>query len=239
MSILNNMEFWAVIISLISLGVSLQPKIAAKIKGPKLEIEANSGISLSHKYGFTNIMWHLTILNTGGTELRIKKIAITLTHNNNVVEIPARTYFKTMESISPILLSPFKLKPGEDTSHNFCFFPILNRNEDRMIREIESKAKIETAPDETTDTPRPMQFQTFKQLQSIYLQNFALSHGEYQIELDIETSAAQADIHRKFRFTLFEGDEKDLRDTTAGYISGNGVCRAPTDIVWFNIPLTD
>lgn len=232
-------KFWAVIISLISLIVSLYPSIRAKLKGAKLLIEPLDTISLSHKYGLTNVQWPLTMTNNGGTDIRVKKISINLTRSGAPVALPARTYFRTSNSLTPVMFTALKLKPGEEFSYNFGFYPVLDRKEERLLRELESKAKIETAP-ETPALPHPklLSLETLNQLTEFYKKNFYLKHGEYQIELFVVTVPPTKIPDCKFRFTIFEGDEEDLRNTTNGYISGQGVCTPATGIIWFNIPLS-
>jgi hypothetical protein len=239
MEIISDTRFWTVIISLTSLLISLYPSIRAKIKGSKLSIEVNNTISLSHKYGLTNVQWPLTFINDGGTDVRIKKISIKLTRNDKQVVLPAQSYYRTSESSSPVMFSSIKLKPGEEISHNFVFFPLLDRQEERTIRALESRAKIETAPDHSLiSAPKLVSPVTLSQLTEFYKRNFDLKHGDYQIELVIATSTPTKIPTYKFRFTIFEGDEDDLRSTTNGYVSGYGVCTPTTSTVWFNMPLS-
>lgn len=240
MEISLDTKFWALIISVTSLFVSLYPSIRAKIKGSKLLIEARDNIALSHKYGLTNIQWAITLINNGGVDIRIKHIFIKLTRNGVPVELPVRNYFRTSDSYIPVMFSALKLKPGEDLSYNFGFCPALDRKEDRLIRELESKAKIETASDGSLlSSPKLVSPGTLSQLTEFYKRNFYLKHGEYQIELFAITSPTAKIPDCKFRFTIFEGDEDDLRNTTNGYVTGDGVCSPPVGTVWFNIPLSD
>lgn len=240
MEIFSDMKFWAVLISLVSLCVSLYPSVRAKIKGAKLNIEIHDNIAVSHKYGWTNLQWNITLINTGGLDVRVKGISLKLIRDGKSIEIPARSYYQSTDSISPVIFTSLKLKPGEEIAHNYVFFPYLDRKEERLIRELESKAKVETAPDITMfTTPKALSQDTYDQLHEFYERNFDLKHGEYQLELHVKTHPIAKAPGHKYRFTIFEGDEEDLRNTTAGYKTGAGVCTPAIGVVWFNIPLTN
>lgn len=238
MEIFSDMKFWAVLISLVSLCVSLYPSVRERIKGAKLNIEIHSTIAVSHKYGLTNVQWNITLINTGGLDIRIKGISLKLIRNGRIVELPARSYYKSTDSITPIMFTSLKLKSGEEVAHNYVFFPYLDRKDERLIRELESKAKIETAPDMAMfGPPKSLSQDTYDQLHEFYKHNFDLKHGEYQLELHVKTHPIAKVSDQKFRFTVFEGDEEDLRNTTTGYKTGAGVCTPAIGTVWFNIPL--
>ncbi|MCQ2994159.1 hypothetical protein NLO95_08525 [Pseudomonas syringae] len=247
MDLLSDLKFWALVISLISLAFSILPTIRNWWKGKNLAIEAQGGVMLSHKWGYTNINWTLTFINTGGTPLRIKNINIVVKKEGGIpVTIPVQTFFRTFDAKVPTLYSALVLKPNEETTHTFCFYHKPPRFEEKAISEITSAARRELSAPVIGPGPlvgdmlRPtLSADTLNRLEAIFKEKFYLTCGEYELGVNALDEHGNTLATRKFRFTLFESDESDLRNIVKNYPSGDGITFSSEVQVWFYTSLTD
>lgn len=241
MEILKNMEFWAVFIATVSLFVSVWPRVYARFKGGRLEVETQEHISITHKLGHSNLCFFINIINSGGIDVRVKRAVVTLVRDGRTEVLHARNYQRTPDSQTPTIFTSFTLKPGEEFGHLVTFLPKFSREKEKDFRGLEAKAKKETqAPlgDPLSVAPRPLSPETYAKIMAEYETNYAWRHGEYTLTLSVEAlTSKQFTIEKNFRFTLYESDEHDLRDLATGYITGDGVCFYSGRVLWFEIPI--
>lgn len=234
------MEFWAVIIACLSLAVSVWPKIWAYFRGVQIDIEVNNEVTLSQRLGHTNINWFISLVNSGGVDIRVKRIYLTITRNGIDTVIPGRNYFKSADSATATMLVPFSLKAGEEVGHIIGFCPLMNRNDERAFRSLEAQVRLETYGNESGENhpQKVLTPDTYEQVMSVYRNNYALIHGEYNVKVTVEVTTPKSGLFEKEqRFTLYESDEKDLRGLISGYITGDGISYFSGRQIWFNIPL--
>jgi hypothetical protein len=247
MDLLGDLKFWAIVISIISLAFSTYPTIRNWWKGKILQIEPQDAVMLSHKWGHTNINWALTLINSGGVTIRIKKLHVILKKDGELVKIPMRNFFRTSDAKTPSLYSSIALKPGEEATHVFCFFHKLPRSEEKAIGEIVSQANHESSlPIEGSSggpynfvQPRKLSEEITNKINTIFQANFYLTCGEYEICVYAQDENENNIASRTCRFTIFESDERNLRSITERYPSGDGVTYQSEQNTWFYTSLTD
>lgn len=247
MDLFGDLKFWAIVISIISLAFSTYPTIRNWWKGKMLRIEPQDAVMLSHKWGYTNINWALTLINPGGVTIRIKKIHIVLKKDGEIFRAQARNFYRTSDAKTSSLYSSITLKPGEEVTHVFCFFDKLPRSEEKLIREIISQANhefskpIEGASGESFNflQPRKLSKEITNKIDAIFKTNFILKCGEYEISVHVQDENNNNLASRASRFTIFESDEQDLVSITERYPSGDGVTYNSELNTWFSTYLTD
>lgn len=247
MELFGDLKFWAIVISIVSLAFSTYPTIRNWWKGKMLQIEPQDAVALSHKWGYTNINWALTLINTGGVTIRIKKLHIVLKKDGKSFNIPMRNFFRTPDAKFPSLYSSITLNPGDEVNHTFCFFHKLPRSEEKAIREIISQANHELSqPIEGSSgdsfkfiQPRKLSEEIINKIDAIFKTNFLLTCGEYEIGVYAQDENGNKIASRTSRFTIFESDERDLRSITERYPSGDGVTYHSEQNAWFPTNLTD
>ncbi|MCQ3002611.1 hypothetical protein NLO98_22950 [Pseudomonas syringae] len=247
MDLFGDLKFWAIVISFISLAFSTYPTIRNWMKGKKLKIEPQDAVMLSHKWGHTNISWPLTLINSGGVNVRIKNLHIILKKEGSSVKIAMRNFFRTFDAKTPSLYSSITLKPGEEVTHTFCFFQKLPRSEEKAISEITSQANHEfsEAIDISSNTPfsmpqpRTLSKSILEKIETIFQANFYLKCGEYEISIHAQDESGDEIANRSCRFTIFEYDERNLRSITERYPIGDGITFNSEKISWFYTSLTD
>ena len=247
MDLFGDLKFWAIVISIVSLAFSTYPTIRNWWKGKMLQIEPQDAVMLSHKWGYTNINWALTLINSGGVTIRIKKIHLVLKKDGELFKVPMRNFFRTSDAKTPSLYSSITLKPGEEATHVFCFFHKLPRSEEKAIREIISQANHEfSQPIEGSSgdsykflQPRKLSEEIINKIDAIFKANFLLKCGEYEISVHAQDENDNNIASRTSRFTIFESDERDLRSITERYPSGDGVTYHSEQNAWFATNLTD
>ncbi|MCS3467370.1 hypothetical protein M2401_001091 [Pseudomonas sp. JUb42] len=246
MEIISDMKFWALIVSLASFIISILPAIRNRWKGRKLTIETQDGVMLSHKWGYTNLKQSITLINNGGVTIRVKDITITLKRDGSSSTIPVRNFFRTFDAQFPSLFSSISLKPGEETTHTFGFHHKLKRIEEKAMSEIISAARREIAePTIGTFTTSPqilmrptLSPKTLDNINKIFSQNFYLTCGEYEMEMEMLDENRKCLASKSWRFTIFETDESNLRDITKNYSTGDGVIFDSNAQTWFYMGLT-
>lgn len=221
--------FWAVVVSFIAIVLSQLPPVYLLLRPKRLEVEVHSRIQITHKIGNPNVSLHVSIGNTGGRELRIRAIRLSLSRDNKqLLSLSAQNYFETPSVQSSVLFVPFSLKPGEHWSHVVNFLNFFDRATEKLYRENESalasnirqKLQAKSADDKQLVMVEPSLVAPFMQL---FNKLFIWEPGEYIFELVVEAQPGSASYTKKYRFTLYESDTAELRKYTEDYQSGGGI----------------
>ncbi|HEY3399631.1 MAG TPA: hypothetical protein VGK03_03280 [Geothrix sp.] len=235
-------RFWSVIASFSAIILSQLSPIRTWFRRAKLEIEVYSRVMVNHKVGYPNVQLHLILTNTGGKLLKIKSISLMLKRGDeDTFSLPAQNFFHLPTDKESRLLTPFKLKSGEDWGHIVTFFNHFSRIEDKEYRQIESNLRadindkrafltnkeIDVAADQGNVDP----------IIALFEKKFRWQPGEYELELQIEAEPSPSVPSSKFRFTLFESDSQELRDIQKGYRFGAGVYYEPPRMTGLFLPL--
>jgi len=229
----TNWTFWAVVIATLALILSQLPPLSLLFRKKKIEVEAHSLLTISHKVGNPNIRWTLNFRNVGGVTTRVKKISCNLIRNNELVStLNAHNYYNPSDD-KQIIFSGFTLRPDEEINYDFLFFKMFDRFENRRYKELEAalqadlSSKRAALPDEVNEAVEadPELVRPFIEM---FNNNFVLEPGEYQLQLMVDTIPSAASYLSTFRLTIYESDSNELRRYTESFKYGSGI--------FFNLP---
>ena len=211
----------------------------------RLDVEVHSRIGVTHKVGNSNANVVVSVLNTGGRELRIRNLSLDVTRDGRpLIVLPAQNYFETPSSQSSVLFVPLTLKPGETWAHNVVFLNLFVQAMEKQFRESLSKlslgirSKLSVRPDD--DKNAVIAEHVFVQpFYDMFEKLFVWLPGEYVFELTVKAEPGSASYSKKYRFTLFESDTLDLRKHCEDYQFGGGLAYDIEKHVGVYIPLTE
>ncbi|HJW43576.1 MAG TPA: hypothetical protein VJ463_03935 [Geothrix sp.] len=236
-------KFWSFVTSFFAIILSQVSPIRVWFRKAKLEIEAYSRVMINHKVGNPNVQLHLILTNVGGRLIKVRSIVLSMKRGEEITfTVPAQNFFQLPTDKESVLMTPFKLKPGEDWGHIISFFNHFSRAEDKEYRQLESNlrsdiyAKRAVLTDKEVDVPADQKY--VDPLVSFFNKKFCWEPGEYEIELQIEAEPVSASTRSKFRFTLFESDTQELREIQKGYAYGAGIYYEPPRVTGLFLPLT-
>jgi hypothetical protein len=222
-------QFWAAILAAIAIILSQLPPVILWFKPRRLEVEVHSRLVVTHKVGNPNLGLFLGLRNTGGRQVWVKSMRLTISRDGQGIGIfPAQNFFETPTSQTPILFVPFSLRVGDGWFHTTNFLNFFDRQTERAYRAAETalradiQAKLaarpegDKAPVEAAEALVAPFMATFNRL-------FVWQPGEYEMELAIDTDSSERAFHRRYRFTLFESDSAELRSHTDDYKFGGGL----------------
>ncbi|AXF04778.1 hypothetical protein [Paraburkholderia hospita] len=226
-------NFWQGAAAIAALVLSQLPPIKLWFKRAKLDVECFDRMALKHDVGAAAAELHLTLTNTGGADVRIKKISLNFTRGTERRELDARGYYEKSTDKQATLFTPVTLKPKESWGYNVNFFKFATREVRQeysthahalrmdVVRKVaERNANQQQRPNGELVEADPA---LVAPLLALFDAQFFWRTGEYQIELVIETDKPYANTSRKFRCTLFEGDSERLRVHRDHLKYGNGV----------------
>lgn len=237
-------QFWSAIAALVAIVLSQLPPVYLWFRPRRLEVEVHSRIQITHWVGNPNLGIVVSIRNTGGRALRIRSISMALVRDNiDLGVFPVQNYFETPASQSPSLFVPFELKPGETWAHGANFLRFFDRATEKLFREKESvlridiRKKLDARPkgDDSIVEAEPDHIKPFLDL---FEKLFIWQPGEYVLTLRVDAEPGSASFTRKYRFTLYESDNVELRSHTDEYKFGGGISYKVDRHAGLLIPLT-
>jgi hypothetical protein len=225
-------QFWSAVVAVLALLLSQLPPVHVLLRRAALRCEVHSRMHVTHSFGNTNTQWHLIIENTGGRAVRIKRIALTFTkQGGQPFHLPAQSYLETPGAKEAVLLTPFKLRPGEDWGHIVNFFAFFSREEDKKLSMMRAAVRTDIVQKRELLVDREEVCEAQPELVSplidFFKSHFRLSPGEYEAKLDVITNVPRANVTQSYRFTLFESESEDLRSYVNDYKIGGGVAWTP------------
>lgn len=240
----SDWKFWSFAVAFLALALSQLPPIYLWFRRAKLDAEVYSLCHVTHKVGNPNIQIHMILSNTGGRQLRVRTIEIDIRRGDqDTFVLPAKTYLLTPSDKEALLLTPFKLKPGEDWAHMLNFLNYFSREDDRRYRQLEATLTRDiidkrvgitdenenVAADEANVQP----------LLKFYDERFKWHHGEYELTLRVKTEPPNVMKDKRFRMTLFESDSTELASYRDDYKFGFGVSLVSPRHRGIIVPLTE
>lgn len=221
-------KFWSAAVAFLALVLSQLPPLHVLFRRAKLDAEAYSQMHITHKIGNPNAQLHLILSNAGGRELRIRAIELQFKRGSeDTFVLPAKNYLQLPGDKEAVLLTSFKLKPGEEWAHIVNFLNFFSRPEDKLYKQLESNlrqdilAKREALADKNdivfADDANVTPLLTF------FEKKFRWMPGEYEMTLRVQTDPPNAMSDKHYRITLFESDSKELEDYRNDYKYGYGV----------------
>lgn len=221
--------FWAVVVALLALVLSQLPPVHLMLRPRRLEVEVHSRIQITHHVGNPNIGLFLSIRNTGGRVLRIRKIQIDVERDGKPLgRFPAQNFFESPSSQTPALFIPFSLRPGEDWSHGASFLNFFDRQTEKTYRASLSALnadigkKLQARPSDDGKAVNAEEALVAPFL-ALFDKLFVWEPGEYVVALTVDAEPGSASYLRKYRFTLYESDTVELRAHANDYKFGGGI----------------
>jgi len=224
-----NWSFWAVIVALIAIFLSQVPPIKELIKKAKLDLEAYSKISITHKVGNPNLQLHLMLTNIGGRNVRIKSINIHLSKDDkHITTLPAQNYLQNQNDQSTLLFTTFRLSPNQEWAHITNFLSLFSREDEIKYHQLEGEMKAdyrinakELKTKESHNVEHPQKL--IKDAFTFFNSKFIWESGEYGLRLEVTTDKNIANISKDYRFTIFESHTEQLKEITNYYKLGGGI----------------
>lgn len=222
-------QFWTAIAAILALILSQLPPVRLWFKPRRLEVEVHSRIQITHKAGNPNIGMFTSIRNTGGRDLRVRSMEVSITRDGDAVGVfRAQNYFVDLSTQARSLFMPFTLKPGDSWDHGTNFFKEFDRATEKYFREHSSalasdiRTKISNQPDtgKSMVSADPDLVQPFKEM---FDRLFVWIPGEYVVDLVVNTDPGTASFAQKYRYTLYESDSDELKSYTNDYKHGAGL----------------
>ena len=228
-------SFWAVFIAFIAVFLSQIPPIKQLIKKAKLDLEAYSKISITHKLGNPNLQLHLILTNTGGRNVRVKDISISISRDGKeITTLPALNYLQNQNDQNTLLFTTFKLEPSQEWAHITNFLNIYNREDEKKYQHIEGEmiADYRKNKKELDDNKEGHEIEHPKALVDkafdFFNSKFVWEPGEYNMTIVVKASNDIANTSKKYRFTIFESHTERLKVITDYYKLGGGIWYDPS-----------
>lgn len=224
----SDWKFWSFFVAALALLCSQLPPLRVLLRKGKLAVEVVSQVFLNHRYGNPNAQLHVIVSHLRGRRVRVNAITLDVISSSGVsLKLPAMSYIQKDASKGAILFTPFSLNAGEDWGHVVNFFPMLNRQDDRLIREATSAiqkdilAKRQHLDNEKMDVEaEPALVTPFIQL---FERQFKWLPDEYTMTVRVTTDPPNAVADKKLRFILFDWDVARLKSTVDGYCYGASI----------------
>lgn len=225
----QDLKFWSFLVSLAAFALSQLPPIKLWFKSKKLSIEIHHRVNITHKVGNPNFSFHLSLGNHGGRNIRISGMKVKLFRDGQELGVlPAQNYFESPKDQYPIFFVPFTLKPEEGWSHTVRYLNFFDRATDKHYRANESALRLDVqskigARDANDKNAVVAQAELVEPFLKLFDKMFIWEPGEYTFELIVETNPSPDVFVKKYRFTLFESETKELRDHANDYKFGGGI----------------
>lgn len=239
-----NWEFWAALVAALALVLSQIPPIYQLVRRAKLTMEVISKAGIGHYIGIPYVQLVIVFSNTGGREVKVRKILVTLLREDApVATLPAQLYSPETDPAKQLLFAGFKIRPDEDRSHGFWFYLDSPRAQERELKErtltlmndLNAKRAASFNKDPYAIEADPANVEPFF---DIMKRNFIWIEGEYVLKIRAESSDPAIFVEKQFRFTLFESDSRQLRDYSKGYKYGEGITFG-TERQWLTIKIAE
>jgi hypothetical protein len=210
-----------------------------------LEVEVHSRIQVTHKVGNPNASVLVGIRNTGGRNLRIRALRLAIARDGKpLLALPGQSYFENPSSESAVLFVPFGLTPGETWTHSVSFFNDFDRQTEKLFREsvsalsadIRRKLDTRSEHDKQAVVGEPSLTEPFH---AMFQKLFVWQPGEYIVTLEVKAEPGSASYTKKYRFTLYESDTRELMDHTEDYKFGGGLTYKLEKHAGVNVPLAE
>lgn len=228
-SIYLDWQFWSAVIAVLALILSQFPPARLWFRPARLEVEVHSRLQVTHKVGNPNVGMFVSVRNTGGRELHIRFLQLSIIRDNVPLgSLPVQNYFEEPSSQSAVLFVPFTLKPGDTWAHGTTFLKFFDRITEKFFRESESalgrdiRNKLQVRAEDDKEAVKA-ESELVKPFIDMFERLFVWQPGEYVIELTVQAEPGSASFSRKYRFTLYESDTADLRSHIDDYQFGGGL----------------
>ncbi len=235
--------FWAAVLSLVAIVLSQLPPVHLLLRPKKLEVEVHSRIRISHRVGNPNASVVVSVRNTGGRPLRVRSLRLLISRDGQpLLTLPGLNYFETPTSQTAVLFVPFSLKPGDTWAHAVLFFNEFDRQTEKEFRANESalSADIRERLAARPETDKALVIAESKLVEpfiELFKTLFVWRPGEYVATLEVQAEPGSSSFLKKYRFTLYESDTRDLEANTNDYKFGGGISYVVATHAGVDVPL--
>lgn len=222
-------SFWAVFVALLALILSQIPPLHVLLRRAKLDLEAYSKVSITHKIGNPNLQLHLMLSNVGGRKIRVKSIHVEVAQDNLApVRLPAQNYLQNQNDKDTLLFTTFSLSPGEEWAHIVNFLNFFGRDDEQEYQRIEGlmladfrarRSEIDESKKELLQHPQEFEAAAM----TFFDRHFMWNAGEYTMKVVVKTDSTAANIEKFYRFTIFESHNASLRAISDYFKYGGGL----------------
>jgi len=240
-----DLKFWSFILSLVAFLLSQLPPIKLWFKQKRLNIEVHHRVNITHKVGNPNFSFHVSLSNIGGRNLRITGMKVKVfREGKELVELPAQNYYESLKDKFAAFFVPFTLKTEEDWSHTVNYLNFFDRATDKSYRanesalrlDVQKKIEARKESDKNAVVAEPELVEPFYKL---FDKLFVWEPGEYTFEIIVDTKPSTQKFVKKYRFTLFESETKELKDHIQDYKFGGGISYNVDNHVGIFVPITE
>ena len=153
---ISDWTFWSFVVAATAVGLSQAPPIRLWFKKPRLDLEIQSSIYLSHLIGIQLFQVFVSLINTGGRTVRVRDIRLVVARTGQEpTTLPISGVFLKPEAARSVLFVPFTLRAADEWMHN-CHVGTSN-----------------TLPDRPSD-PTPLPFRSLLHRQYLLLWCYSL-----------------------------------------------------------------
>lgn len=141
--------------------------------------------------------------------------------------LSAQNYLQTPSDTNTVLFTSFSLNPKEDWAHIVNFLNYFSRQDEKKYRSAESalandiveKRKHLKNEEELAESTEELVLPFI----TMFDEKFIWIPGEYEISISVYTSIKNANITKRYRFTLFESDSAELSKVREEYKYGDDI----------------
>ena len=236
-------QFWSTVAAFTALVLSQLPPVKFWFRPRRLEVEVHNRLQVTHLVGNANLLLYVIIRNTGGRELQVRGINVSLLRDHvKLGDLQGVSYFEAPTHQTPLLLVPFSLKPGETWAHMTNFVKPYDRQKEKFFREIKQRLLTNIgeklrARQEGDKAMVEADAEVVRPILDTFERDFIWEPAEYQIDLLVQTNPGAATFNRKYRFTLYESDSEQLRNLADDYKFGGGITFPAERHIGVSVPL--
>jgi hypothetical protein len=220
--------FWSFVAAAVAVVLSQLPPVRQWRTRARIEVDVYGRLVVDHLLGFPNLAAVIGIRNTGGRSARVHAVNAVLRRNGQVLStVRGATYYMTPESKDGVIFTPYQSGPGHEWVHTIHFVERLAQNEDRDLGQLRADVRLDISNKlrerEANDPGNPNMVEAsdalVQRMSAVFNQRFVWVPGEYEVEIQVMADDALA-ATRRYRFTLYESDVRQLRDEFDRYRFG-------------------
>ena len=223
-------EFWSAVIAWAALILSQLPPVRVLFTRRSLSLEANENLGVSHMVGYPTAQVYISLRNTGNRPVRVAAMSVEFRRvDETPFSLGARQFFVNIGDPRPVLFVPVTIEPGHEWGHVAAFEVRLDQQENRRIRSLRNtlrediSAKVDAQRRANPNDNRLCEGEpaNVQALLDVYAQKFRWVAGDYAMVVRVESDSAKP-VESRFRFTVYESDERELRGFAERYKYGEG-----------------
>ena len=224
----HDWTFWSFVAATVAVVLSQIPPVLQLLKRSAVDIEVFNHLLINHKAGIPGAQLHIILRNAGGRSLKVSGLELVFERAGQPsLTLPAVGYFANPTDREAVLQTAFTIPPKGEWAHVVNFYRRLPRPDERTFRQLLSNLRADIVAkrqglrnERDNVTGDDVNFLPFVQR---YEANPPWQPGDYTITVRVHTTPVASGQEAKHRMVIFESDEAELREYTAGYKYGWGI----------------